>query len=263
MARPHLCLAVLALTLAGCGATGGTEPGKASSGTETKTTVASSTVPDTTGTTAVDGPAADDNPTIDELAELLPSAADLGEDWSEVETTFGSDSDDDDDTAALFEAQCPELAEVAVGGQDEDDEVTRTFESTDDTSFEVGLQVNSQPLSDAKLDEIVDALGDCTNLTYTEDGADVTMNLTAERADELGDRGARMTIEATIESTQLPAPIEMSVHMLVFVRDSVGVMVSATPGLDPETFEKIDFDLALVDDVAAAIDEDLDALVGG
>ena len=268
MRRTLLLLIALLGTLgllAGCGTSGGD---------------------DATGTTAANGSSADDKtddgsdegsgsmPTTEELEALLPTAEEVGSDYTEQAPDTGDDGEDsadstDDEMDQKFEEACPGISELEfldMGSSDdgEDDSVTASFATDDDREVEVTLDPTLDQLNEDNLDTLVDALDGCDDIEVTdeEEGFSFTISLQAERDDTYGDFGLAMTFEATIAFFGMEIPLTFAGQ--AFSVDGIGVTVSATSGVieDEEAFEMtpVPYDADVLADLSALMEERVGSL---
>ena len=250
-------LATLALTaslvLAGCGTSGGDGAG--------------------TGSGGEGGAGTPADVTTAQLEEILPTAEDIGPDYvlDEIDSSGAEDDADEDGTddttedetddsmdAAMDEA-CPEAAELdwADGIGEDGDEVTASFSTEDGRSLEVGLSLGA-PITEEQVDAMVDALSSCTEIEIEEDGTAMTMDLSAEKTEGLGDYG--MQIAYSFSFDFFGVPFEMSVAGNAFVVDGVGVTVMASSGMDEASMEPIPEDADLVDPLSEEMQGRVEAL---
>lgn len=265
--RVAALLGAAVLVLAAC-STGGDEAADPDGTTTTEAAGASTTeAGDTTSTTGAepepdDGPTDDGRPTDDELEALLPSASDIGDGYREVP------SDDDDDDAPdefdqALEDACPGAAEM-MGDDDGDpaDKVERTFEADDGRTVAVGFDRTPRNLDEDSLEEVIELVAGCGTINAEVDGFDMAIDLSVERDDAYGDRGAVMTAALTMDHPQLPAPIDMTMRARVFLVGPISVMVEVMDGVDDATFETIPGDTALLDTLPGDLEAGLADLLG-
>lgn len=193
-------------------------------------------------------------PTAEQLDGLLPEPADLGAGWSDAPTS--ADSDDPALDAAI-EAQCPELARLQ-DEEDEADEVVGSYVNADSTELEVTLDDDAEAYSDEEFTAIIDAIGTCGEVTYTDDrGLTYLLNLSAQKEDGLGEQAARLTVDIHAEGSGLAQPIDLISNLIAFRRGPVGVSITGTDAVDGETQTVTPFDPALLDELAPMLDDDL------
>ncbi len=272
---PILVLLALVLSLlAACGTSGGDD----SAGSDAKTTTSAASnedEDDDTPATPADGDPSD-RPTSATLADLLPTAEevgpgyemsdeDLGDDADESDDDgddadgddAGDDADEDDPTEQAILEACPGadiLSELDNSDDDNADEVSREFENEAEASIEVALDPTPDQFNEETVAKVVEALSDCGTITTEDgDGGQIEMELSAEETDEFGDFGLTMTMDATFSIMGMTIPI--SFRGLIFSVDGTTVSVVATSGLDEATFESVPGDYDLVPELAALMEE--------
>lgn len=241
--RPALAtLAVGAFLLAGCSA-GGSDADPTTTAKATTTTKAEVT------TTTADGPSSSD------LEDLLPAAADLGAGWKL--DTSPDDGDNSGDSA--IDDQCPEVAALTQK-DDADDKVKAAFVDASDANITVSLSPSAEVLSDAKLQDTIDAVNKCTNVTITDAAAGTTTTLSFEAQEntDYGDQGIQARAEVTVEADGLPQPIKLQLYALSFRNGTVGVSITGTEGFDEATAAAVPLDT----DILLSLAETLDQQVG-
>ncbi len=247
--------ATSAFLLAGCSTSGGSDAAPST----TKAPKSSTTVVDeTTTTTEAEQPA--EGPTSADLEDLLPAAADLGDDWTLDDTR--EDSDEDDATDKALEEQCPGVAALTLTDDDDGDEVKANFLNTDNSGMEVSLTPSANDLSDDDLEAAIEAINDCDEVTLTDsDDITTTFTFSADLDPEYGDQGIRLEAEVTVEGGTIPQPVTLMVYAVFFRYGAVGVAVTGTDGIDEATFEPIDVDTDLLLELADALDQQVSDLV--
>lgn len=186
----------------------------------------------------------------------MPTATDLGEGWSAVDV-----DDSDDDPGPAFEDQCPELARLGGDETEEDGtEIEAAFEHTDGRSIDISLNPEAREVTDEEVDELVDAVNGCGEVTFTDDaGFETTATLNAETTGAYGDQGVRLSLAAEISGPGIPQPVSLNIAGHAYRRGNVGVEVRVTDGVD-DGLQVTPSDLDQLDSLAARIDTDLEEL---
>lgn len=270
-----LALVPVLAFLASCGTSGGDD---ADSGDKTTTTAAASDdegadepVDEPTTTKADDGDSggsvtsaqlADILPTVDDVpAGYEVSDEDLGDEPEESDDPDESSDEEDPTEQAMIEA-CPGaeiLEELDNSSEDNADEVSREFSNEADATLEVALDPTPDQFDEATVDKVVDALSDCGTIeTEDEDGNAITMEISAEKTDEYGDFGVRMTMSAEFSMMGMTIPIEF--EGLIFDVGGVTVSVTASSGLDDATFEPVPGDYDVIPELASSMQERVESL---
>ncbi|WP_426573371.1 hypothetical protein [Aquihabitans sp. McL0605] len=237
--RRSLIVALIAASLlfAGCGTSGGDDAATDDDGAAVTTTAA-----DSSTTEAQHAPVSKAD-----LESILPTADDIGPAYTVKEpdheqggTTTTTVAEDPAD-AALAKA-CPEAAKLGLMDDEvNDDEVAREFSTQDGRGIEITLDPTPTGMSDAAVDDIVEALNSCDTITYTDpDSGKVSMDLSAERLADIGEYGVDVSLKASFELFEVPVALEF--HGYLFVVNGVGVTVTASSGLDQSTFETVPAD---------------------
>lgn len=188
---------------------------------------------------------AGDEITVDDLRPLLPTATDIGPDYSVDDD--GDDADEDDEENPLDEA-CPAVAGLAEN--DDTQIVTASFSAEDERSVEVDLNAAPAATDADGFDERIDALNSCGTVSFSEGGFDYEVTATAERDDSLGDVGAVITGDVTISSPQLDQPVTLVIRQHVFLVGRLGASIEVTSGVvqtGPATLEPVPGDVEVID----------------
>lgn len=264
-----LALVPLLALLAACGTSGGDDASP--SGDKATTTAATGGSEDTTTTEGSDDGGDAAGPSSAALADILPTVEDIGEGYEQSDEDLADDPEDDssdtgDDESdptedAILEA-CPGakvLEELDNTSGDNPDEVSREFATESDQTIEVALDPTGEDFSEENVDTVVEALADCGTIKTTdEDGNEIEMTIEAERDDEFGDYGVKMSMDATFEIMGTPVQIEFRGQ--IFTVDGVTVSVVATSGLDDTTFEYVPGDYDKVPELAAEMQDRVTSL---
>jgi hypothetical protein len=192
-----------------------------------------------------------------EVETVMPTATDLGEGW-----TPGDVDESGEDAGPAFEDQCPELARLGGTLTEDDDgtDIEAAFEHTDARQIEITLNPDAREVSDEEVDELVEAVNACGELTFTDDaGFETTAALTAEPTGAYGDQGVRLSVAAEISGAGLPQPVALNIDAHTYRRGNVGVEVLVTDGIT-EDLQVTPSDIDQLDSLAARIDTDLEEL---
>ncbi|CAN5911912.1 hypothetical protein BH23ACT2_BH23ACT2_18760 [soil metagenome] len=196
--------------------------------------------------------------TAAELEDVAPTAADLGDGWA----TGDTDESDSEDDAPDFEDECPELARLAGADDDEDQgsEFEAAFEHTDGRLIEITLDPDAREATDEEIDELVEAINACGEVTFTDDdGFETVATLSAETTGAYGDQGVRLSLAAEVSGPGLAQPVSVNIDAHLYRRGTVGVEVRATDGVGDD-LEVTPSDLDQLDSLAARIDANLEDL---
>lgn len=208
--------------------------------------------------------AATDEIDADALEAILPTAADIGSDFREVDDD--EDEDDDGSFSAAIDESCPALGELVDDDEDGDEGgVGRDFEATDGRSFTVDLKPGvseSNVPDEAALREVVDAVNDCDRIEFSSDGIDFAVGLAMELDDAVGDGGVVYAMHVIAGPPEQPEAMEFSAYARMFVLDDIRVVVSAMGSVDRSTLETIPADEDLVESISGQLETDLADLLG-
>jgi len=248
-------LAAGAMLVAGCSTSGGGSEGG------DKTTTTGGDEPTTTSggdeTTTSTGGGPDDGPTTEDLEAILPAATDIGAGWTEDNTP------DDDEENTSFEEQCPEVADVGLGDDDDSDKVTQKFMDTEERQLEVSLSPTAEALDQDQLEAFVDAINQCGTITDTNDqGVTSSFDLEAQADRDYGEQGIRLQADVTIKSDVLPRELTLTLYSLSWREGTVGVQITAFDGIDDATFEAVPFETDVLTGLADDVDAQVENLVG-
>lgn len=212
-------------------------------------------------------------PTADELRAILPTGADVGEEW---EQRPDGGTRDQRAVDPVVEAQCPALGvllgdEAEAPDEEQDDDagiVTRAF--VDDVGRLISFQLDpdAPARSDAELEDAVDAMNACGPIVVEdaavsdEDRATTTFRFQASIDPDHGEQAVKLQAEV---ATLLPGeddPAVPTLYILVFRTGSVGVTISALDGLDLETLVVTRTDMELLTGLSDRLEVAVDDLVG-
>lgn len=252
-------LAVGALLVAGCSTSGGGSEGggsttaggdkttSTSGGEDTSTSGSDET---TTTTEPVDGP------TTGDLEGILPAATDIGSGWTE-------DNSPDDNQNTSFEDECPEVADLGLGDDNESDKVERKFADRRERQLQVTLSPSAEALDDEQLTAFIDAVNGCGTITDTDDqGLTTSFDLEAQADNDYGEQGIRLQAEVTLSGGVLPEDLTLTLYALLWREGTVGVQLIALDGINDATFETVPFDTDVLVGLADDVDAQVKDLVG-
>jgi hypothetical protein len=252
--------ALSTVALVGCGTSVPNSTGSSTTASSTSkrpgdTTAAPTTAPSSTaGSSSV---------TVGDLEELLPTAAQVGADY-----TVDASTDDGNDPAmdAALKKSCPKAASLMNDMSHDKPSADRTFKTDDDRSFEVELKPDSTLLDKVndgvQLDEYISAINDCDVISYTDsDGVHYEVEFQVQKDTEFGDLGIMMKMRVKASGGPIPKPVEFEGGFRKFLVGDVGVSVSATSGIDSATFESVPADYELIDPMSKRLEGDVGELV--
>jgi len=245
-----VALAALAFVATSCGSSGGSDA------STTTTAKASTTTQAKTTTTAVN----DDRPTKADLEAILPTAADIGAGWTLDTSTDDSSSAQD----KAMDAQCPALKDLGTTNDVADkNKVKHSFTNAAGEQIEVSLSNDADKVDQAELAKKIEAVNSCGPITSTSDGVNTTIVLQAKANDAYGDFGVQMQAKVTLESEQLPQPVELNLYGLMFRSGTVGVSITGFDGLDQTTLKVTPVDTDALVAQAEAMQSAVKNLGGG
>lgn len=253
MATTAIVLAAVA-----CSTSGNNESGSTTAPTSPPTG-AETTTSSTDGPTSTSPGAQLPEVTLGDLESILPDADEVGFGFREVPS-----SDDEGDPAldaALLDA-CPEAARF-LDDTDDGPVAVRDFEAADGRTMGVELDPSPKNLEADILDDVIDVMNGCGAVTYTaSNGADVTLSMSAERNDELGERGVRVRQDIIMKHPSLDEDLEFSAEGWIYLLGPVAVKVNAQDGIGADgTVTPADFEA--LGDVAAQMESELGSLLEG
>lgn len=200
----------------------------------------------------------------EDLAALLPTAAQVGAGFEVVEGAADGDDDggggSDGATDAALDEACPAAARLGdeVDGSDEGRPVaTRSFAADDGREVEVELvAVRDRPVAEARgtLADIVDAVNACDTVRFETDGYELTGELEMRVDDAYGDAGLVLEMTWFADNDDLPRPVEIRSTVRLFVADGVQVTVTGIGDMDDDTFEPIPVAAAIIDGLSDHLD---------
>lgn len=209
-----------ALLLTACGSSGGSDSSEKDPTTTAAEKATTTTAADEEATTTV---ATADGPTADELAAIIPTAADFGEGWVIDESEPGPESAVETATAA----QCPDAAALLAPA--EDDEVTTAYTGPMQESARITLASGVDPLDPADVQAVVDSVNGCDAVTAEEDGVTYTVTFDASANDQYGDGGVQIAAAASI--TDGTTTYEVTKYRVIYTVGSVGLTITGGDGL--------------------------------
>jgi hypothetical protein len=220
----------------------------------------------TVTTTTVAGRERGAGPTVAELTAILPGSVDLGEEWLEAPAEETDPSGDRSPADLALEEQCPDLADLVgadTGSEDADETVVRSFVDTDGRELEIELDPDARAWSDAELQEAVDAINACDEVELDErGGVATTLRFQATIDPDHGEQAVKLQADIHLTLPSEDEPISLTLYGLVFRTGSVGVQLTATDGLDPESLEVNRTDLDLLTTLSDRLEAAVDDLVG-
>ncbi len=221
--------------------------------------------------TSIPADAPGPGPTPAQLIGALPTAVDLGPDW--VEAPPEADEPDpasgaEDPTDRAIADQCPELADL-MGAEpddaadDDDDHVTRRFVDGDGRELSVELDPTPRMRTDADLEERVDATNRCDEVVVDDrDGVTTTLRFQAAVDPDHGEQAVKFQAVVEVSLPFEADPITLDLYGLAFRTGSVGVRISASDGLDPESLGVNRTDVELLASVSDRLEAAVDDLAG-
>ena len=204
-------LAAGALLLGACsGSEGADEP------EDTSTTEATTTNEDATTTTNVP-----EGPTSEDLEAILPTAAELGDGFTEVETP---------EQPSYFRLamidRCPDAVAVL---DTPDGAVERTIVASDGVALAFELAPDQEPMDPAEEEGLVDALNDCSFAVRNDDGVLHSIEWAAG-SDGIGDQAIRGAFTDSISSDAMPEPVGINTYFARVVVGDVSILVRGVDG---------------------------------
>lgn len=257
MTRASILLATALLLLAGCGTSGGEKAATTDKASSEATTTTAADDGGDDGPDGGSGGGSGEVPTAKQLIAILPSAADVGEDYEVTKTEVGSGKTttttadpSDAELDAEMKRKCPAFAELdqSLKGDENHDEVTRTYGTEDDREIEIELDPTPNTFTEANVDKLVDAINGCGTIEFSSDGVDISMKLTAERNDSVGDYGVDLSMAATFQ--MMGMPMQLGFTGRFFAVDGVGVSITASGGFDPTSGAVVEGDVDLIEPLA-------------
>jgi hypothetical protein len=195
-----------------------------------------------TETTDVSDTTGGDLPAID-YEELLPTAADLGTDWK-VDTS--TSSDDSSEMDAVMAEQCPAVKDLS--DEDSPDDATADFINTkDETTISFKAGPSNKKLTDEDLQKQIDAVDACTISTDIS-GVPVTMKLSAELDDSIGDTAIRFDVDATLDIPEVGSRT-LQLHTIAILVGEASISLQGGDALTDDG-TVVPFDTSNLDDWA-------------
>lgn len=264
-----LAACALTLSVAACSTSGqnaSTDGGTATTAVASDpstTTGSGDPVPSPSTTEATSGPR---EVTVADLETILPTAREVGGSYDIDDSGGDNDSSSDPASDAAFETACPGASDLFESDVDDDEESAEvSMQDGDNRVFEVTLDPVPDPVFDEdSIDQLVDAINGCDTVIFTDDdGWDFTIDLEVERDDAFGDVGVLMSMEVTLDRSELDAPLEIGYTLRSFLVDTVTVSVSASDGIDDVTYETIPRDDTIVEEYAEVMETRVIDLLAG
>lgn len=190
-----------------------------------------------------------------DLADLLPTASNLGPEYSEAQ------KDDSEDTAAgdngAFVAamvkDCPDSQKFMAKGGGKDS-LDRVFDTKDGRQVEVNVQIEDADAADRELEDIRNAFANCKTVKYTDDAkVKYSIKLGGKADQTYGDNGAMLTMDRTITDPHKFKPVTIRTKMRLFRVGNVDVTISARSGYNHAAEAEVDGDFDLLDSLADTI----------
>lgn len=166
---------------------------------------------------------------VEDLEAVLPEADEIGFGFDEVP---GGDGESDSTASDAMSETCPETAEFLDEDDDGDDTASRVFAAADGRSFTVDLNPEPEDVDADYIAGMIDAVNGCGEFSFTaSNGAEYTVVMSAERADEVGDMGVRIQQDITLVHPSLPEPVSFSQANWNFIDRTVGVELFSADGI--------------------------------
>lgn len=204
--------------------------------------------------------------TLDQLAQILPTSADVGAGYS-IDTTddSGGGGPSDADIEAAMKKACPDAESLfAQSSTDNGTSADRTFTTDDNRTIDVSYDTSaSDPQginTAAEIEKLVDAINACDTVEVTSDEFSMAMDLRARSDDTYGDRGMVLDIHAKLSGAQLPSGLFVDMRYRIFQVGDVDVAINATSGIDQDTLEVVPADSDIQDRLSHKAETDIAAL---
>lgn len=188
-----------------------------------------------------------------DLADLLPTASNLGPDYQESDEADSDDTEDGDDSAfdAAFAERCPDALKLMDEESDDEDSLDRTFDAKDGRQVQVSVQIKDPDEADAELEQIRKAFADCKRITYTDtDELAYSIKLGAQADQKYGDNAVMLTIDVTVNDPSEFKPITIKTKMRLVRVGEVAISISAQSGYNQAAETEVDGDFGLLDSLA-------------
>lgn len=223
--RSAALVVAAALLLAACGSSDsdGAEATTTSADEATTTTEAVTT---TEASTTTEGGDEGEGPTVDQLADLLPTAEEVGEGWY-------VDEDAGQERSAIevaTEEQCPEAAGLLA--PPDDDDPTVAFTNDRGQTLRVTLETDAEAAGSDLLQEIVDGANGCDPVSAEEGSFAVTAEFEASLNDTYGDEGIQIVAAVNLSNERLS--VDANKYRLLFRSGAVGVSVAGGDGVEDD-----------------------------
>lgn len=221
------------------------------------------TAPGPTTTTAPAGPTGD-GPSPAQLAAVLPTLADVGDGWVQVDDDATSEALSTDRALA---DQCPALARVLearpTAADGDADRVARRFVDGDGRELVVALDPTPPMLTDDALRDAVDATNRCPEVVSEDrDGVRATVRLQAAVDPDHGEQALKFQGAVAVQLPSEDEPISLNQYGLAFRTGAVAVRITATDGIDPESLDVNRTDVDLLASLSDRLEASVDDLAG-
>lgn len=194
--------------------------------------------------------------TIEDLESILPEAADIGAAYRAVTE---DDDDGPDPVQDALDEQCPDVA-ATQGEDDDDDDVSRTYEGPRGRQIKVTLSASSTVRTETELAAYVDAVNDCRSVVVRDSGVDYELTFEAEEVPDIGEQAVRVHLSVTVDAPELSAPVTINTYGVNFRIQDVAAQVTGTDAVNGE--QRLAFDESRLDPVIADLEVRIEELTG-
>lgn len=212
----------------GSGSGAEAEPDAPATEVATEATSTTEAEPSTTTTTV-----AEDEPTLADLEAILPTADDFGEGYEEIDPPEG--------IAAVRSANVERCPEALATTESLGDSVARSISGPGGIVLTFELAFDEDPLSDAEVAAIAEAIDGCEFGISGSDGMRYAVTWAAG-TDGIGDQAIRGAVSQSISSDASPEPVGVNTYFARIVVDGVAIMVRAGDGYDGTSRVPVDAD---------------------